>query len=691
MWSLMIRMMVGTVLLLPAGALAAPAVQLPQTGQTSCWGIDAEGNPTVISCTGTGQDAEKLAGAVLPAAPRFTEPTTPNGTLTDKLTDLVWLKNADCLEGAKTWQEALTTGNTLASGICGLSDNSVAGQWRLPNRKELLSLTNFEQALGDVWLNGQGFVDGVHDYYWTSDTFVFAPTSRWVYHPVGDSRRDTEAGGTLYRALYVRDMTTLTVTPATQDLGNVAVGQTSAPQTFAIANTGSGPVNVSGITVAGTDGAMFAVAPGSGEGACASLTPTILPAASCTVTVTFTPASDGAKTAALRVASNADNSPVREAALTGTGMLAITASVEGANGTITSTNPAIVASGTTASFTLEPAAGFRPAETVGGTCPAGAFSGTTYTTGTIASACTVSFSFVPRTFNISTASGEGGTITCTPSTTVNMNTAVSCTATAGANFHLTGVTVDGAAQTLAGTTAFTHDFGAVTADHTIAATFAANPPADPVFTVTFAAATNGTINGTASQSVTQGGSSTQVVAVPAAGFHFVNWTGPNGFTSTANPLVLANVTADQTITANFEANAPDVFVVTPTVDEHGAFTPAAPQTVSLNGTTAFTVQPLAGYHLASVEGCGGTLSGSTYTTGPVTANCTVTATFVADTIEDVTKAYAALVNNTALTDEEKVRYDVAPLGDDGKPKPDGIVDVADVVIMLRRLAGLVAW
>lgn len=612
MWSLMIRMMVGTVLLLPVGALAAPAVQLPQTGQTSCWGSDPEGNPIVIPCTGTGQDGEKLAGVPLPAAPRFTESTTPNGTLTDKLTDLVWLKNADCLDGARTWQEALDRASTLANGICGLTDHSVAGQWRLPNRKELLSLTNFSQNLGDVWLNGQGFVNAVHDYYWSSDTWVFEPTSKWVYHPVGDTRRDTETGGTLFRALYVRDLSTLAVTPATHDFTAVAVGQPSAPQPFTLANTGSGPVTVSGITFTGTDGAMFAVAPGSGTGACATLTPTIQPAASCTVAVTFTPASEGAKTASLRVASNADNA-VPEVALTGTGSLGITASVEGGNGTIASTNPAPFTNGGTASFTLQPAAGFRPAATAGGTCPAGTFNGTTYTTGALTSPCTVSFSFVPGT------------------------------------------------------------------------------PDAQTFTVTFAAASNGTISGNASQSVAQGGSSTQVVAVPAAGYHFVNWTGPNGFTSTVNPLAVTNVTANQAITANFEPNPPDVFVVTPTVDEHGAFTPAAPQTVNLNGTAAFAVQPMAGYHTASVTGCGGALSGSTYTTGPITANCSVTATFEADTIEDVTKAYVAVANNTALTDEEKLRYDVAPLGDDGKPKPDGVVNVADIVIMLRRLAGLVAW
>ncbi|MCL2871925.1 MAG: hypothetical protein FWF41_02920 [Betaproteobacteria bacterium] len=42
----------------------------------------------------------------------------------------------------------------------------------------------------------------------------------------------------------------------------------------------------------------------------------------------------------------------------------------------------------------------------------------------------------------------------------------------------------------------------------------------------------------------------------------------------------------------------------------------------------YTVTPNAGYTLSSVGGtCGGTLSGNTYTTKIVTANCTVAASF----------------------------------------------------------------
>jgi len=81
----------------------------------------------------TGQDGDKLAGVASPT-PRFVD--NGNGTVTDKLTGLIWLKNANCF-GEVNWQTALNNANSLANGHCGLTDNSTAGQWRLPNLAEL--------------------------------------------------------------------------------------------------------------------------------------------------------------------------------------------------------------------------------------------------------------------------------------------------------------------------------------------------------------------------------------------------------------------------------------------------------------------------------------------------------------------------------------------------------------------------
>jgi outer membrane protein assembly factor BamB len=67
--------------------------------------------------------------------------------------------------------------------------------------------------------------------------------------------------------------------------------------------------------------------------------------------------------------------------------------------------------------------------------------------------------------------------------------------------------------------------------------------------------------------------------------------------------------------------------VTPTAGSNGSITPDTPQTVNDGDTTSFTITPDAHYTIADVTGCGGQLAGDTYTTGPITADCTVSATF----------------------------------------------------------------
>jgi hypothetical protein len=107
-----------------------------------------------------------------------------DGTLTDTKTGLVWLKNANCLVffqgdtrgmNSRPWSEAMRASAKLNNGFCGLSDQSRAGDWRLPNRDELLSLVQHNQANSGAQ-NGirirtqlnQSF-DGIQAfYYWTS-------------------------------------------------------------------------------------------------------------------------------------------------------------------------------------------------------------------------------------------------------------------------------------------------------------------------------------------------------------------------------------------------------------------------------------------------------------------------------------------------------------------------------------------
>jgi len=143
------------------------ASTLPRTGQTTCY--DAAG--TTITCTGTAQDGGILAGTAWPS-PRFTD--NGNGTITDNLTGLVWLKDAGCTGFGPfvPWTDALTKANALATGECGLSDGSQAGDWRMPNINELRSILNAGQAATSAWLMTQGFLNVRNSTYWSSTGYV---------------------------------------------------------------------------------------------------------------------------------------------------------------------------------------------------------------------------------------------------------------------------------------------------------------------------------------------------------------------------------------------------------------------------------------------------------------------------------------------------------------------------------------
>jgi hypothetical protein len=70
-----------------------------------------------------------------------------NGTVTDTLTGLVWLRDAGCLSPAN-YAAANDAAASLEDGLCGLSDGSRAGDWRLPTESEWAATVLRAQQLG---------------------------------------------------------------------------------------------------------------------------------------------------------------------------------------------------------------------------------------------------------------------------------------------------------------------------------------------------------------------------------------------------------------------------------------------------------------------------------------------------------------------------------------------------------------
>jgi hypothetical protein len=173
---------------------------------------DSDSAPAPVAVTGqttlfaAGDDGAIQAGVPFPS-PRFTD--NGNGTVTDNLTGLIWLKNANCFD-SQTWVTALNAANNLADDPastttdCGLSDGSVAGDWRLPNVKELQSLIDFgfvNPALSNAAGTGQytatdcAFSGVQSTPYWSSTTTAFTSDDAWVVPGGGLTVGDGFKGG----------------------------------------------------------------------------------------------------------------------------------------------------------------------------------------------------------------------------------------------------------------------------------------------------------------------------------------------------------------------------------------------------------------------------------------------------------------------------------------------------------------
>ena len=89
-----------------------------------------------------------------------------NGTIYDTVSNLTWLKNANCF-GSRNWDSAYSFANYLASGQCGLSDGTVAGQWHMPSYDEYWTLIG--AGYNSTTLNIMGFSNVKSNPYWSSD------------------------------------------------------------------------------------------------------------------------------------------------------------------------------------------------------------------------------------------------------------------------------------------------------------------------------------------------------------------------------------------------------------------------------------------------------------------------------------------------------------------------------------------
>ena len=94
-----------------------------------------------------------------------------------------------------------------------------------------------------------------------------------------------------------------------------------------------------------------------------------------------------------------------------------------------------------------------------------------------------------------------------------------------------------------------------------------------------------------------------------------------------NRLITAPVVADCQVHVDFVELPPQQFQISGFISQGGYLTPSLPLTVGENETVSFSVTEDDDYRLTSISGCGGSYSEGAFTTGAITENCQIEATF----------------------------------------------------------------
>jgi hypothetical protein len=126
----------------------------------------------------TGDDGDLKKGIAWPAS-RFTD--NGDGTVTDHLTGLIWMQDANRADKPMVWADALAYCNNLKADGETLTDGSAEGDWRLPNVNELLSLIDFSHVFVAL-PTGHPFTGVLSTDYWSSTTRINLTTAAWNVH-----------------------------------------------------------------------------------------------------------------------------------------------------------------------------------------------------------------------------------------------------------------------------------------------------------------------------------------------------------------------------------------------------------------------------------------------------------------------------------------------------------------------------
>ena len=297
---------------------------------------------------------------------------------------------------------------------------------------------------------------------------------------------------------------------------------------------------------------------------------------------------------------------------------AVTASA-GPNGIINPAGQVLVSYGSSQTFAVTPDSGYC----IAGVSVDGVSIGpvSSYTFDNVIINHTISASFVNDTLIIIASVGSNGVISPVGQVRVACGSSQTFAITPNSGYRINSVFVDGVSVGPLGA----YIFNNVTANHTITASFVSSN-----LIITAWAGSNGTIDPAGQVSVAYG-SSRQFTITPNPGYLIGTVLVDGVSVGPVGIYTFNNVIANHTVTAAF--NSGSTFTIISTSGAHGAIAPLGSIIVNGGSNITFTITPLSGYRTYNVQVDGVSVGPvSTYTFNNVSANHTIAASFVGNTV-----------------------------------------------------------
>lgn len=285
----------------------------------------------------------------------------------------------------------------------------------------------------------------------------------------------------------------------------------------------------------------------------------------------------------------------------------------GTGGTISPPGNVTVYYGTNQTFTISANTGYHVSDVKVDNVSVGAVS--SYNFANVTAGHSISVTFSPYVYTITSSAGTGGSISPSGNISVNHSSGSTFTISPDFGFQVSDVKVD---EVSAGAVS-TYTFSNISSGHTISATFTT-----ATYSITASAGSGGSINPSGASTVTHGTSHTYIIT-PATGYKISDVKVDNVSVGDASSYTFNNVTSNHSISATFSLLT---FNLTSQAGSGGSISLTGNITVDYGSSRTFNITPNTGEMVSDVVVDNVSVGPvSSYTFSNITNNHTISAVF----------------------------------------------------------------